>query len=146
VPDEGGRCWSAGGTPLSPHVPLEACSVDGCVNTLGRRFCGISPRRHWTKPSTTPSPSLAEGVFTVTHPFHPLYGQQFEILSCRHNWGEYRVTFYETADHVRGLPAAWTSIVPPDSDVILAVGRGAFRVGALLLLCPIIQRDVVRTV
>jgi hypothetical protein len=44
----------------------------------------------------------------VTHPFHPLYGQQFEILSYRHNWGEYRVTFYQTPDHVRALPASWT--------------------------------------
>jgi hypothetical protein len=29
-----------------------------------------------------------------------LYGRQFEILNYRHNWGEYRVTFYETPDHV----------------------------------------------
>ena len=68
--------------------------------------CTLTIRRSrsawfWTKPSTTPSPSLAEGVFTVTHPFHPLYGQQFEILSYRHNWGEYRVTFYETPEPVR---------------------------------------------
>ena len=76
----------------------------------------------------------------MTHPFHPLFGQQFEILTCRHNWGEYRVTFYETADHVRGLPAAWTSIVPPDPDVILAVGRAAFRVADLLQLSHLIGR------
>ena len=76
----------------------------------------------WTKPSTTPSPSLAEGLFTVTHPFHPLYGQQFEILTCRHNWGEYRITFYDTPDHIRGLPAAWTSMVPP--DLVAEVGLG----------------------
>ena len=94
----------------------------------------------WTQPSTTPSPSLAEGLFTVTHPFHPLYGQQFEILTCRHNWGEYRVTFYETADHVRGLPAAWTSIVPPDPNVVLAAGRAAFRVADLLQLSHLIGR------
>jgi hypothetical protein len=76
----------------------------------------------------------------VTHPFHPLYGQQFEILSCRHNWGEYRVTFYDTADHVRGLPAAWTSIVPPDPTVVLADGRAAFRVADLLQLSHLIER------
>ncbi len=76
----------------------------------------------------------------MTHPFHPLYGQQFEILSCRHNWGEYRVTFYDTADHVRGLPAAWTSIVPPDPTVVLADGRAAFRVADLLQLSHLIER------
>ena len=92
----------------------------------------------WTKPSTTPSPSLAEGVFTVTHPFHPLYGQQFEILTYRHNWGEYRVTFYQTPEHVRVLPAAWTSLAPPDPSVVLAAGRAAFRVADLLELSHLI--------
>src|SRR5712691_10279520 len=94
----------------------------------------------WTKSSTTPSPSLAEGVFTVTHPFHPLYGQQFEILTYRHNWGEYRVTFYQTPEHVRVLPAAWTSLAPPDPSVILAAGRSAFRVADLLELSHLIGR------
>jgi Family of unknown function (DUF5372) len=56
----------------------------------------------------------------VTHPFHPLYGQQFEMLSYRHNWGEYRVTFYQTPDRVRALPAAWTSLAPSDPSVVLA--------------------------
>jgi len=76
----------------------------------------------------------------VTHPFHPLSGQQFEILSYRHNWGEYRVTFYETPDHVRVLPAAWTSLAPSDPDVVLAAGRAAFRVRDLLALTQLIQR------
>jgi hypothetical protein len=78
-------------------------------------------------------------VFTVTHPFHPLYGQQFEILSYRSCWGEYRVTFYETPDRVRILPAAWTSLAPPDPSVVLAAGRAAFRVGDLLELSHLIQ-------
>ena len=79
-------------------------------------------------------------MFTVTHPFHPLYGQQFEILNYRHNWGEYRVSFYETADHVRILPAAWTSLAPPDPSVVLAGGRAAFRVADLLQLSSLIGR------
>ena len=101
--------------------------------------CLVRPS-YWTQPSTTPSPSLEEGIFTVTHPFHPLYGQQFEILNYRHNWGEYRVTFYETPDHVRTLPAAWTSLVPPDSSIVLAEGRAVFRVTDLLALTDLLQR------
>jgi len=69
-----------------------------------------------------------------------LSGQQFEILNYRHNWGEYRVTFYETPEHVRTLPAAWTSIVPPDPSVVLAAGRSAFRVADLLTLSHLISR------
>jgi hypothetical protein len=76
----------------------------------------------------------------VTHPFHPLYGRQFEILSYRPCWGEYRVTFYETPDHVRILPAAWTSLAPPDPSVVLGAGRAAFRVADLLELSHLIQR------
>jgi len=76
----------------------------------------------------------------LSHPFHPLYGQQFEILSYRHNWGEYRVTFYETPEHIRALPAAWTSLVPPDPSVILAAGRAAFRVADLLQLSQLLGR------
>ncbi len=79
-------------------------------------------------------------MFTVTHPFHPLYNQQFEILNYRHNWGEYRVTFYETPEHVRTLPAAWTSMVPPDPSVVLAAGRAAFRVADLVTLTHLIHR------
>ncbi len=76
----------------------------------------------------------------MTHPFHPLYGQQFEILNYRHNWGEYRVTFYQTPDHVRALPAVWTSLAPPDPGVILADGRADFRVTDLLHLSHLIRR------
>jgi Family of unknown function (DUF5372) len=79
-------------------------------------------------------------VFTVTHPCHPLYGQEFEILTYRHNWGEYRVTFYDTPEHVRALPAAWTSLHPADPYVVLAAGRAAFRVPDLLELAQVLQR------
>ena len=66
-------------------------------------------------------------------------GQQFEILNYRHNWGEYRVTFYETPEHVRTLSAAWTSLVPPDPSVVLAAGRSAFRVADLLTLAHLLH-------
>ncbi len=65
-------------------------------------------------------------MFTVTHPFHPLYGQQFEILNYRHNWGDYRVIFYETPDHVRSLPSqrsgrAWCHLIPASSSPPVAL-------------------------
>ena len=69
-----------------------------------------------------------------------MYGQQFEILTYRHNWGEYRVTFYQTPEQVRALPAAWTSLAPSDPSVILAAGRATFRVADLLQLSQLIGR------
>ena len=76
----------------------------------------------------------------MIHPFHPLYGQQYEILNYHHNWGEYRVTFSDPSGHVRTLPAAWTSIAPLDADVVLAAGRAAFRVRDLFALTKLLQR------
>jgi len=120
---------------LAPRLQADP-KLDTPLDTFGYS----ATRTRWIQSSTTTPPSLEEGIFTVTHPFHPLYGQQFEILNYRHNWGEYRVTFYETPDRVRTLPAAWTSFAPPDPDVIVAAGRAAFRVRDLLALTKLIQR------
>ena len=78
-------------------------------------------------------------MFTVTHPFHPLYGQQFEILDYYQHWGIYKVTFYDAPGHVRGLPAAWTSLVPPDPFVVFAQGRALFRPDDLLALSALLH-------
>jgi hypothetical protein len=79
-------------------------------------------------------------VFTVTHPYHPWYGQQFELLDSYQHWGAYRVTFYDALGQVRGLPAAWTSLVPPDPFVVFAHGRALFRPEDLLALSAHLQR------
>src|SRR6266851_2403361 len=63
-----------------------------------------------------------------------------QALNYRHNWGEYRVIFYETPDHVRSLPAVWTSLVSPDPSVLLAAGRAPFQVKDLLALAQLVQR------
>jgi transposase len=31
----------------------------------------------------------------VTHPFHPLHGREFSLVTYRHNWGENRVYFHQ---------------------------------------------------
>ena len=79
-------------------------------------------------------------MFTVTHPFHPLYGQHFEIVSYYHHWGIYKVTFYDAPGHVRTRPSAWTSLVPPDPFVVLAQGRALFRPDDLLALATLLGR------
>jgi hypothetical protein len=73
-------------------------------------------------------------TFQVTHPFHPLSGKIFELVTCRHNWGEERVYFQDDAGRLRSLPLAWTSPAPEDPFVSLAAGRSAFRVTDLLEL------------
>jgi hypothetical protein len=70
----------------------------------------------------------------VTHPFHPLYGKTFTLVTCRQNWGEQRVYYHDEAGVLRRMPLAWTSVAPEDPFVSLAAGRSAFRVTDLLEL------------
>jgi hypothetical protein len=75
----------------------------------------------------------------VTHPFHPLRGQEFEMVGFAHTWGEQRVFFRKPGERqVRSLPAAWTDVVGPDIFVAQAAGRSLFRVDDLLTLCNLV--------
>ena len=76
--------------------------------------------------------------FRVTHPFHPLTGQTFELLSVRQTWGEYRVFFYDQAGALAALPTTWTDVAAADPFVTVAQGRACCRVSDLLRLCALI--------
>ena len=74
----------------------------------------------------------------MTHPFHPLFGKSFELLTYRKTWGEDRVFFYEKGQ-LRRLPASWTDAAPPSPFVTLAAGRAYFRPDDLLRLAELVQ-------
>ena len=87
------------------------------------------------EPSNTPNHLDGEEIFTVTHPFHPLAGQQFPLLTQRFTWRESRVFFRDPAtDRVRSLPIAWTDLAPPDPFVVQAAGRAILRLSDLQAL------------
>ena len=73
------------------------------------------------------------------HPFHPLYGESYELLSHRSNWGEDRVTFHDREGRLCSLPASWTSVVGPDPFVVLSAGRAFLRVEDLLALVELVR-------
>jgi len=78
--------------------------------------------------STTPDDTNGEHCFTITHPFHPLSGQIFLLLSQRLAWGEERVFFADPqTQQVRSLPLAWTSLAPPDPFLVVAAGKAVLR-------------------
>jgi hypothetical protein len=74
----------------------------------------------------------------VTHPFHPLVGQEFEFVKRRRNWRADRVYFHDKAGELASLPAEWTDLVPDDPFVVLADGRSPFHIDALLELSELI--------
>ena len=78
--------------------------------------------------STTPDNTNGEHDFTITHPFHPLYGHTFPLLSQRFAWGEERVFFLDQeTQQVRSLPLAWTSLALPDPFLVVASGKAVLR-------------------
>ena len=95
----------------------------------------------WKKPRIAPRDAHLPAVFTVTHPFHPLHGQTFELLTYRFNWGEDRVMYVGPNGRTRSLPVTWTSVAPDDPFVAVAAGRAPFRLEDLLALSALL-RDI----
>ena len=93
-----------------------------------------------TTRSTTTRAGEATAPVRVTHPFHPLFGQELEVVVHRHNWGEDRVYYRDRRGHLTSLPAGWTSVVPEDAFVTVAAGRSRFRVEDLVALAALVLR------
>jgi hypothetical protein len=70
----------------------------------------------------------------VTHPYHPLFGREFELMTYRQTWGEDRVFFYDEEKRLCALPAGWTDVVGEDPFVTISAGRAFFRAADLLQL------------
>ena len=76
----------------------------------------------------------------MTHPFHPLSGQDFEFVVYRQNWGEDRVHLRDEGGQLFSLPAAWTDVVAADPFVVVAAGRAPFTTAGLLALADLADR------
>jgi Family of unknown function (DUF5372) len=70
----------------------------------------------------------------VTHPFHPLAGQEFHFVKRRKHWAADVVCFYDGAGELAWLPAAWTDVIAPDPFIVVSAGRSPFHVQSLLEL------------
>ena len=74
----------------------------------------------------------------MTHPFHPLHGGEFVLLTSIRRWGEDRVYFEDDQGRAVSLRAQWTSIFSPPPVVAIAAGRSAFRADDLLELAQLL--------
>ncbi len=77
--------------------------------------------------------------FKVSHPFHPLVGQEFILITYRQNWGEDRVYFHDNHEKLVSIPAQWTSLFSEDPWVSLSANQSYFRVPDLLELIQLIK-------
>jgi hypothetical protein len=74
----------------------------------------------------------------VTHPFHPLAGQEFEFVKRRRSWQADRVYFYDGGGALVALPAQWTDAVAADPFVVVSAGRSPFHLDGLLELSELV--------
>ncbi len=74
----------------------------------------------------------------MTHPFHPLAGQEFEFVKRRRNWQLDRVCVYDGEGELVSLPAEWTDAVAADPFVVVSGGRAPFHVAGLLELSELV--------
>ncbi len=90
--------------------------------------------------STTPHDNSAKKYFCVTHPFHPLFGQEFELVEYRNNWGKDRVYFFNTKGELQSIPAGCTNAAGVDPFVEISAGRSLFRTKDLMELAELLER------
>ncbi|MDP2949666.1 MAG: DUF5372 family protein [Chloroflexota bacterium] len=103
------------------------------------------PRAPWIRSSIAHHSAGGVRLFRVTHPFHPLHGHEFELITRRNNWGEDRVCFHDAQGLWRSMPASWTDVAELDPFLAIAAGRSFFRLEDMLALVSLLsQIDEVR--
>jgi hypothetical protein len=75
----------------------------------------------------------------ITHPFHPLFGEEFVFVDLRYNWGEERVYYIDHDGALAIIPARWTSVTASDPFVLASAGRSYFRIHDLLALSRLLK-------
>jgi uncharacterized protein DUF5372 len=80
------------------------------------------------------------GRFRIIHPFHPLRGTEYELVTRKLTWGEDRVFYYDAAGGLKSFLTNVTDLLSKDAFEHLAAGRSAFRVDDLLELRRSINR------
>jgi hypothetical protein len=94
---------------------------------------------HWPAPSTTPDGANPPRLFQITHPFHPLDGREFGLVTIRQNWSAARVYFHDDDGRLISVPTAWTSLCAADPFVMVSAGSSPFRAQDLLELAELIE-------
>ncbi len=77
-------------------------------STLVESIRSVARDRRWHKCSTATHGDVEIRRFRVTHPYHPLFQQEFELVSYRQDWGEDRVWFQDKLGRLHSLPTSWT--------------------------------------
>ena len=78
----------------------------------------------------------------VTHPFHPLAGQELKLITYRRSYGHPRVECQDAAGKVHTIPLSWTDAAGGSDPLLeISAGRSFFRVEDLLYLVALLKRS-----
>ena len=80
------------------------------------------------------------GQFRITHPFHPLRGSVYELVTRKLTWGEDRVFYYAPSGKLKSLLTNVTDVASTDAFDRISEGRSAFRVDDLLELWRVFDK------
>jgi hypothetical protein len=106
------------------------------------RFSRAFQRTHSLESSTTHQADDRLRRFRITHPFHPLYDKEFDVIDYVHDWREHRVYFYGCKEKLTSIPTSWTNFLPEDPFITASSGRSYFRVAELLQLVAVIKAGI----
>jgi hypothetical protein len=91
-----------------------------------------------TTQQTAPSNNSIGEKFQVTHPFHPLRGEEVEAEGRTGRWGEERVWFRTAGGDLRTIPLRFTSWAGMEPYVEVGGGRSWYRANDLMELVRLI--------
>src|SRR5205823_4789377 len=93
VPDVAGAgCRTEYTSSASGATAARPGSAGGPSTPAGRTAPTFPPSR-WTEASSATDAPDAQGVFWVTHPYHPLTGQRLVLVQYQHTWGDHRAYY-----------------------------------------------------
>jgi hypothetical protein len=76
----------------------------------------------------------------VTHPFHPLSGQQLACVGERYTRYGRRFLLHVDEAIVCAVPPQWTDRAVPDPEIVLGEQHALFRVSDLLELAQLVEQ------
>jgi hypothetical protein len=110
--------------PVRANEATETSHVRDACNSLQNADGSIVPMR----------------LVRVTHPFHPLSGQELPCVGERFNRSGKRLLLQVNEAVICSVPPSWTDLLAPDPEVMIGERRALFRVADLIALAQLVDR------
>ena len=121
---------AADGPPVSCLRPFDSSATSGTARS--KASCNSIQNAN--------APLASTRLVRVTHPFHPLSGQQCTCVGERYNRYGRRLLLQIDDQTVSSVPPQWTDLVAQDPEIVMGKQRALFRVADLVELARLVER------